>query len=417
MDEQTITQFLRDPNHLVLINNEYYRREYRQRDKLNPVPVLKGLLTSKFGMTNRHLEDVLELTGRVNEPQHLDYEAVINNKWNTYHRVNWEPRAGEWPTIHKLISHIYGENQSERDQIDTLYDYHTLMIKRPKQKLFGRVLYSHVQGTSKSAMAYLEQLMFEDNYSNVRDSELESDFNSGWAESLLIHMDEPAFKNPKTMARNIRDMVTMKQVKIRRMREEHAQIPFHGKILITSNDSDFMPFESSDRRYWIREVPKFPIEDMDPNFETKMAAELPHYIDFLIKREMKYPESRGVFWLPQSVIQTNGFSKLVGDNIVNEHEVLQDYFENLFYRTQHETIWFTVKDLIATVQWEAKSPPTGQYIAKILRDKMGFDQPTKVSKLGSKQYITVDAPTSGRFWTARRDQFVITADLFSDVKA
>lgn len=417
MDEQTITQFLRDPNQLVLINNEYYRREYRQPHKLNQVPVLKGLLTSKFGMTNRHLEDVLELTGRVNEPQHIDYQSIINNKWNTYHRVNWEPRAGEWPTIHKLISHIYGKNVAERDQIEWLYDYHTLMIKRPKQKLFGRVLYSHVQGTSKSAMAYLEQLMFEDNYSNVRDSELESDFNESWAESLLIHMDEPAFKNPKTMARNIRDMVTMKQVKVRRMREAHVSQPFHGKILITSNDSDFMPFEQSDRRYWIREVPKFPIEDMDPHFETKMAAELPHYIDFLMKREMLCPESRGVFWLPQSVIQTNGFKKLVGDNIVSEQETLQDYFENLFYRTKHDEVLFTAKDLITTVQWDTKSPPTPQYIAKVLRDKMGFVQPTGNSALAKRQYFTVDAPKYGRFWSARRDQFVINADLFSDVKA
>ena len=413
----TITKFLRDPNQLVLINNEYYRREFGQPHKLNPVPVLKGLLTSKFGMTNRHLEDVLELTGRVNEPQHIDYQSIIDNKWNTYHRVNWDPRSGEWPTIHKLISHIYGENAAERDQIEWLYDYHTLMIQRPKQKLFGRVLYSHVQGTSKSAMAYLEQLMFEDNYSNVRDSELESDFNESWAESLLIHMDEPAFKNPKTMARNIRDMVTMKQVKVRRMHAAHVSQPFHSKILITSNDTDFMPFEQSDRRYWIREVPKFPIEDMDPNFETKMEAELPHYIHFLMQREMQCPESKGVFWLPQSVIKTNGFKKLVGDNIVSEQETLQDYFENLFYRIKHDEVWFNSKDLIATVEWETKSPPTGQYITKVLRDKMGFVQPNGNSALAKRQYLTVDAPKSGKFWCARRDQFVITADVFSDVKA
>ncbi len=412
----TITEFLRDPNQLVLINNEYYRREFGQPHKLNPVPVLKGLLTSKFGMTNRQLEDVLELTGRVNEPQHIDYQSVIDNKWNTYHRVNWKPETGEWPTIRKLINHIYGENAAERDQTEWLYDYHTLMIKRPKQKLFGRVLYSHVQGTSKSAMAYLEQLMFEDNYSNVRDSELESDFNESWAESLLIHMDEPAFKNPKTMARNIRDMVTMKQVKVRRMREAHVSQPFHGKILITSNDSDFMPFEASDRRYWIREVPKFPIEDMDPHFETKMAREIPYYIDFLLKREMKCDASQGVFWLPQSVIRTNGFKKLVGDNTVSEQETLQDYFENLFYRTKWDECFFTIKDLIATVQWESK-PPSSQYIAKILRDKMGFVQPTDPSRLGDGQYITVDAPKTGRFWHAKRDDFSITSDIFSDVRA
>jgi hypothetical protein len=148
-----------------------------------------------------------------------------------------------------------------------------------------------------------------------------------------------------------------------------------------------------------------------------MARELPHYIHFLLNREMKCDTSRGVFWLPQTVIKTNGFAKLVGDNIVSEQETLQDYFENLFWRTDHEEVWFTSKDLVSTVQWETKTPPTGQYIAKLLRDKMGFVQPTKVSKLGNRQYITVDAPATGRLWRARRSDFVIDTDLFSDVKA
>jgi len=412
----TRNEFLRDPDNLVLINNEWYRREWTNPHKLNPVPVQKTLLTSKFGMSNRQLEDVLELTGRVNEPQHIDYQSVIDGKWNEYHRVNWQPKPGEWPTIHKLINHIYGKNAAEEDQTEWLYDYHTLLIRKPKQKLFGRVLYSHVQGTSKSAMAYLEHLMFEMNYSNVRDSELESDFNETWANALIIHMDEPSFKNPKTMARNIRDMVTMKQVNVRRMREAHVPQPFHGHILITSNDSDFMPFEQSDRRYWIREVPRFSNEDLDPHFETKMAAELPHSLDFLLNREMHCPESKGVFWLPQSVIKTNGFKKLVGDNQVGEQETLQDYFENLFYRTKWDEVLFTTKDLITMVTWEGKAP-SSQYVAKILRDKMGFIQPTEPSRLNDRQYITVDAPKTGRFWVANKADFVINVDIFSNVGA
>lgn len=414
----TYTEFLRDPHNLVLINNEWYRREYSNPHKLNPVPVNKALLTSKFSMTNRQLEEVLELTGRINEPQHIDYQSIIDNKWNTYHRVSWQPEPGPWPTIEKLINHIYGDNGAERDQREPLYDYHTLMIRRPKQKLFGRVLYSHVQGTSKSAMAYLEQLMFEANYSSVRDSELESDFNESWAEALVIHMDEPAFKNPKTMARNIRDMVTMKQVKIRRMREAHVSQPFHGKILITSNDSDFMPFESTDRRYWIREVPKFPERDLDPQFETKMEAELRHYIDFLLNRPLACPESRGVFWLPQQTIKTNGFHKLVGDNTISEHEQVVEYFETLFYSHGWDRVWFTTKDLVSLVPWETKTPPSSQFIARLLRDKVGLDQPIEVRALKKgDQYIHSDAPKTGRFWSAHRAQFAINCNIFDDVRA
>ena len=131
---------------------------------------------------------------------------------------------------------------------------------------------------------------------------------------------------------------------------------------------------------------------------------------------MQCPVSRGVFWLPQSVIQTNGFKKLVGDNVVGEHEQLQDYFENLFYRNQWTDCYFTTKDLITLVPWEGKAP-SSQYIAKLLRDKMGFVQPTDVSALNKRQYICVDPPKTGRFWCAKKSSFVINNDIFSDVRA
>jgi len=411
-------EFYRDIDNYVLINNDYYRREYTNPHQLNPIPVNATHLKGRFGFTARQLEEVIELSGFINEPMHVDYLPIINDKWNQYHRVGWKPVQGKWPTIEKLINHIYGDNGVERDQRDEIYDYHTIMLKSPKQKLFARVLYSHVQGTSKSTMAELEHMMFEDNYAKVRDNEFEDKFNSLWSDAILVHMDEPQFKDAKGMSRWIRDLVTTQTVNVRKMKQEYVKKEFHAKFLITSNDSDFMPFEQSDRRYWIREVPKFPATDMDANFVQKMKAELPYYVHFLLTRQLKYETPVGVFWLPQSVIKTNGYTKIVQDNKVTEQTSVEDYLINWFYRNGNKSeVWFTCKDLIGLVDCDGK-PPSSKWLSMMMRDKMHMSTvpDTNTRYKQEMTYITVDPPATGKYWCAQRDAFVTQGDVFSDVR-
>ena len=421
MDELTIEEFNRDLSNYILINNDYYRLLSSDPDRLNPTPVNKSHLTGRFGFTNRQLEEIPELEGFTCEPGHgAEYQRIFNNKYNQYHRVKWEPVEGQWPTIEKLIKHLYGANGVEPDQIEELYDYHTIMLKYPKQKLFGRVLYSLQQGTAKSALGYLERLMFEGNYTKLRDSELESDFNSVWVNSLLIHLDEPAFDRPKKMSRTIRDMITAESMNLRRMREEHVTVPFHAKILITTNDTDFMQFEQSDRRYWIREVGRIAKQDLDPEFNKKMEEEVQHYIHFLLNRKMKYSGAiDGTFWLPQSVLLTNGNKKLVGDNQSDEHRQLQEWFEGYFLDDKkRDHVYFTIKDLIDKVDWDGK-PPSTVHCSRILRDGLKIEQPNKITRMkNGDNYITKTSESAlkpGKFWRADRAQFNLEIDIFSDL--
>jgi len=420
--EITPEQWNRDITNYVMINNDFYKRLHSDPTKLNPTPVQKSTLKSKYGFIERDLETVPELDGFICEPLHGEnYREVVNNCWNTYDFVEWNPQPGKWPTIEKLINHLYGDNGVEPDQREELYDYHTLLIKHPKQRLFCRILYSHHQGTSKSSLGFLEQLMFQGNYSKVRDTELESTFNSVWAEALVIHLDEPSFEKPKRAARDIRDMVTMETVNVRKMREEYKQIDFYGKILITTNDSDFMPIEKSDRRYWVREIPPIKEGDKDPYFQEKMRKEVNHYIHFLLNRKMKWEKKvDATFWIPYDAVQTNGLKKLIGDNTASDERQLIEWFEDWFLRDKkRDHLTFNLKDLQTSIEWEGKEPSTKR-LAVILRDGMGIKQPNKPRRLAKgESYIDMGSNsiyTVGRFWTVKRSQFNLEVDIFNDIK-
>jgi len=421
MDEVSINDFNRDINNYILINNKFYRRLSYDRDKLNPVNVEKSHLTGRFGLSNRILEQVPELEGFCCEPGHEEkFRPIVQNKWNMYHRVNWNAKEGEWPTIRQLLTHLYGANGVEPDQLEEIFDYHTIMMRWPKQKLFGRVLYSHEQGTSKSALAVLEQLMFDMNYIKIRSEEFDDTDNSYWADKLILHLDEPSFKTPIAAARKLRDLITTPIINKRRMYSTAEPQPFHAKILITTNDTDFMTFEQSDRRYWIREIPQIPVDKRDPNFNQKMKRECAHYIHFLQNREMKYPKAvDGTFWLPQTCLSTLGSKKLVRDNISDVQQEIVLWFESYFLQDRAaDHIKFTIRDLIARIDWEGKQP-SSRYVGKVLRDGLKLIEPERASRLkDGDNYITKGsdhALSPQKFYRANRSQFDLDIDVF-DVK-
>jgi len=410
--------FFRNINNYILMNNDIKRRDYVNQSKLNPVSVTKPIFRDKFGFNANDFAQLPEMDGYVCEPDHLNYQQVwSDSKWNTYGKVKWDPQPGEWPTIAKLINHLYGKSDVEEDQIEELYDYHTVMIKNPKAKLRARVLYSHKQGTSKSALAELESYMFQDNYSKISEGEFESDFNSIWVNCILLHIDEPLFNNPKKMSRKIRDLVTAPIMNLRKMQTDYEKVAFFAKLLFTTNDSNFMPFQKTDRRYWIREIVPFIKSNEDSNFNQKMKAEYNHYIYFLLNREMKYPEKQDVtFWLPNTVCLTNGFKKLVKDNTDSVESGLQNIIEQYFLvNKSNMEVSFRLKDIksmLATELSISESKIKDLDIVLALRESFKIEQPSKNSRPKKGEAVlgmNIDKP-AGKWWVANRADFDCEVD-------
>ena len=425
MRQETQHDFNRNLDNYVQINNEIYRKDYANPNILNMTPVSKTLFKNKFGFTEEDWVSLADFDGWTVEPSHTDYRQSADGKWNLYNRIELHAEPGDWSTIRRLIEHTYGKNSVEEDQTEELYDYHTVLIKWPKQMQQARILYSHQQGTSKSAVAKLESAIFGDNYSKVRDEEISGDFNAIWIRSLVIWMDEPQFANQHKMSRKFRDMVTSTTQNLRKMKQEHVPVPFFGKLLFTTNDSDFMPIDAGDRRYWVREVPPFDSKNEDPDFEKKMVAEIPYYLHYLLhEREMKYPQkSDKTFWLPYSAIaNSNAFKKMVKDTKSDLEVACREILENWFIEHDANEVMFTLKTMRMLIQKElelAKLREVGmQETVKVLRDVFGLEQPEENTRLKPRDpKLCMSEGVTGKFWIASRAQFTTNLSVFDDVRA
>ena len=419
---ETPEEFFRDINNYILMGNDIMRLDYNNRTKLNPTPINNKVFTTKLGKNEADYQSLVEYDGYINKPDHINYERTYGSKWNTYSEVNWTPTEGEWPTIKKLINHLYGKNSVEEDQREEFYDYHTLLVKQPTVVQQARFNYSNSQGTSKSALAELEHYMFGDNYAKIRDTEFDSQFNSIWVNSLILHLDEPSFDNKKKMSRQIRDLVTTSSMNLRLMRTDYQPIDFYSKLLITTNDTDFMTFEKADRRYWIREIPPIPDEDKDPNFNRKMKEEVNHYIHFLLNREMKYKTPQdATFYLPQSITDTNGFKKLIGDNRSPIEVEIIDIFEQYFINNKEvNEVEYRFKDLkymlIHNLDKKDVYKLENLDITIVIRDILGMVPPNKNSRPKKGASVITGSEFDklpGKWWTASRENFDTEIDVFN----
>lgn len=417
--------FYRDINNYVLINNDIYRREFANPALLNPTALTKTVFREKFGFSQEDYLSLPEFDGYTCEPDHFNYRQDINGKWNLYSQIKFEPKKGDWSYIEKLIKHLYGKNAVEEDQVEEFYDYHTVLLKHPKQMQQARILYSHQQGTSKSALAVLENGIFGTNYTKIRDSELTGDYNMIWIRSLIVHMDEPHFDQAKSTSRKIRDIITAPTMNLRKMKTDHIPVPFYGKLLFTTNDSDFMPIEGGDRRYWIREVPMFEKSDEEANFNEKMLAQIPAYLYFLLnERQMKYPEKADkTFWLPyEAISNSNAFKKMVKDTTPDFEVAGKEIIENWFIdHKKAKEVQFRLKDIKALIERELdirSNIISNTEVVVFVRDKLGLAQPERTSRPKKDEYVITSEidKIPGKWWRCYREDFDTDLSVFDDVK-
>jgi hypothetical protein len=237
-------------------------------------------------------------------------------------------------------------------------------------------------------------------------------------------MDEPFFSNPVKAEKQFRDLVTTTTLNLRKMKTDHLPVPFYGKLLFTTNDSNFMPIGAGDRRYWIREVPPIKEEDKDAGFLEKALSEIPAYLNYLLnERTMKYPTKMDItFWLPyEAISSSNAFKKMAEDSKDEYQTVTEGIIEKFFLSNPRvPEVQFTLKDIrqMAADEMSIRYDLTDQTLFIILlRDKLKCIQPdknTRPKKTDRILGVEIDKKP-GKWWTAYRENFNTEMAIFDTV--
>lgn len=253
-----------------------------------------------------NLGNVKKYYGFTVEPNFIDYQSEIKGYLNLFTPLPHIPKDGEFPTIKKLLEHLFGE------QIELILDYYKILLLDPKRLLPIIVIVSEAQSTGKSTFQKLNNLIFGQNSITVQISEFAQQFNAVYASKLLIQFDEAAV-NDTFLKERLKLFSTANTIQLRRMYTEHQTIPFYGKFVLCSNrENDFAKLDSEDMRFWVRRPGK--INGFDPHFEEKMAKEIPAFLYYVLTRQMAVPKPLSRQWFTREQLKTDALQAVIEES-------------------------------------------------------------------------------------------------------
>lgn len=385
----TLSVSLRD---YICVNNSFYKRlkvpsVYNEEGTYDIIQRDKGIINGRHGkestqqiINSRYYEDF------TNVPSHTEYQQEINidgrKFYNLYKELNYQPSEGDWSHIRTTLEHLFGK---ETDDYKMALDYIQLMYIKPTQKLPVLALVSEEHGTGKTAFLNLISHIFEDN-AIIGDNELLlSNFNSNLAGKIAVGIDETELEGNGEVATKIKRLVTSEYLLMEMKGKDKVKVANFMKLIMTSNHPEkFVYPDKDENRYWIVKVNALSDEERKINMNEFFAEETPHFIWYLLHRELFVNKYEDRLWFnPQRYLNDN-WRKMTERNMPKSERTIRLYLHDLFLDSGRDKLELDVKYFQQEIkEFERKDEAT-------LHDLLGYT--LKAEKYKGKKAYRVKMP-------------------------
>jgi len=295
-----------------------------------------------------------------NVPDYFNYKEIIRNHYNLFSPFQHKVKKGEWPTIKKLIKHIFDE------QYEMGLDYLQLLLLKPLQILPILSLVSRENNTGKTTFVEFLHFWLKNNVAIIGTKDIEGDFNSHWVSKHIIAVDESDLNKQKTTDL-IKMISTTKSIFRKAKFENEANISFYGKLILLSNkELNYIGMTDEDIRYWTRKIK--PLDSFDPNFFDKCKSEVPAFTYYLKNRKMVNKESQGRAWFKDSDLNTEWTQAVKEYSKTELYHDLIEQFGEWFSTCDSDELIVRPKDIM-NKWYKNKSHYSTKYIAKVLTEE------------------------------------------------
>ncbi|WP_321347415.1 DUF5906 domain-containing protein [uncultured Draconibacterium sp.] len=267
------------------------------------VPWNIDTIKQDFGKT--YVADIPKYDGFTCIPNHIYFKQVCSGFYNKYSPLSNKPKKGSIEVSTLFVKHIFG------NQYELGLDYLQLLYQKPVHILPILCLVSKERSTGKSTFLKWLKSIFENNLTYLTNDSFGSQFNSDWANKLLICIDEVLF-NKEELTERIKYLSTTNHNKMEAKGKDKIEVEFFGKFILCSNNEDnFIKIDAAEERFWVRKISKFETEDTD--LLDKLVKEIPAFLFFLNNRNFSSPRITRM-WFTPTQIRTRALQNLIRHN-------------------------------------------------------------------------------------------------------
>lgn len=247
----------------VITKTDRFGTEYEILKKWNE----STIRTDQGKMWREFITEIPKYDDFVLVPDNKKLDRSVGFNYNLYAPFPHKPKKGKlvWSTI--LMNHIFG------DQVEMGWKYLKVLYDHPEQPLPILALISQERMTGKTTFIDWMNAIFGSNVAMIDPDVLGSTFNSEYAYSNIICVDE-TFIEKNSVVEKIKGMVTKKHISVNMKNVIQFKVPFYAKIILASNnEKKFIKVDQDEIRFWVRQIP-MPTE---PNHQIMddLVSEIP----------------------------------------------------------------------------------------------------------------------------------------------
>ncbi len=351
----------KNKNNYIRVGTEYYLKD--------SVPTINGKKRSvlikwkKATIIDDHSRDFLKQIDTYKAfcsiPSHTNYQMVIHGCYNRYHKLSHKLVPGKIPYTTQFLKHIFGK------QYETGIDYLAILWKHPIQILPILSLVSTERNTGKTTFLNWLKAVFEDNMTINKNEDFRSQFNSDWADKLIVAIDE-VLLDKKEDSELLKSLSTARHFKSEAKGKDKQEIDFFGKFILCSNNEDtFVKIDAEEIRYWVVKVPV--LKQDNPLLLEKLIAEIPHFLYHLDRLKIASPK-RTRMWFTKEQLWTPALEVLKkGNKTFMEKQLIETIGDELD-KFDLDSIKYSVGDLIQLMNTN-NLRVSGFQITKLLKEK------------------------------------------------
>jgi Predicted ATPase len=283
-------------------------------------------------------------------------------------------------------------------------DYLQLLYLKPVQILPILCLVSKERATGKSSFLKWLKGIFEANMTYLTNESFSSQFNSDWANKLLICIDEVLF-NKEELTERIKYLSTTNINKMEAKGKDKREVEFFGKfILCSNNEENFIKIDESEIRFWVIKVPRIQQEDTD--LLVKMRKEIPAFLHYLMNRKLSVEKPLSRMWFHPEQIRTQALSRLIQYNRCRTERELASLLLNVMEKYDWDEIKVCPNDLLYALN-RSRIKTDLTEVRRLLRKNWKLSPQTnsnsyeKFSLDGFGDYVTTN--TKGRYFTIKKE--------------
>ena len=305
----------------IRVGTTYYKKIEKpliSKDSISMlIPWNIETLRSDFDKTA--ISNIEKYTGFCCIPSHLNYQKIVSNQkdenvkilgfYNEYQELVYTPKKGDCFISLKFVKHIFGE------QFEYGLDFLKILYEKPTQILPVLCLVSKDNNTGKTLFLNWLKKIFSKNMTLNTNDDFRSQFNSDWANKLIIAVDE-VLLDRKDDSERIKNLSTARKFKSEAKGKDKIEIEFFGKfILCSNNENNFIYLEVDETRFWVRKIPSFSDEllEVKNNIFSILVSEIPAFLDYLVNRDYSTPQQSRMWFTPEQ-LSTKALHKLKFSN-------------------------------------------------------------------------------------------------------